>query len=98
MLAAATLDQVRAHLVRMKGFDNEGVTARLAGDNMKARERQALAKDVLEEIDKLIEPPLRWQEEAETEGRARPAEYVELAKVYGEVMALAEMVRMGGGK
>jgi predicted metalloprotease len=97
-LTAETLEKVRSEYAKMKTYYNEGSTARTAGDNQKAREQQALAKTVLDGIDAMIEPPLRWQEEAEMEGWAQPAEYVELAKLYNDVMTLAKKVRMGGGK
>lgn len=97
-LTADTLGKVRSEYDKMKAYYNEGSTARTAGDNAKAREQQALAKGVLDRIDAMIEPPLRWQEEADMEGWAQPAEYVELAKLYNDVMTLAKKVRMGGGK
>lgn len=97
VLTADTLQKARDLETKMKGFYNEGSVARTAGDNAKAREKQALAKGVLEEIDKLLETPLLWQEEAEMGDWAQPAEYIELAKVHGSIMKLAKMVRMGGG-
>lgn len=83
---------------QMEAHYNDGSKARTAGDNAAAREHQAKAKDMLDQIDKLIEPQLLWQEEAEMGGWAQPAEYVALAKLYGSVSKLAKMVRMGGGK
>lgn len=97
-LTADTLGQVRAKYEAMKGFYNEGSKARTDGDNATARDKQAKAKDVLDEIDAMLKAPLLWQEEAEMEGWSQPAEYVEMAKLYGDVMSLAKKVRMGGGK
>lgn len=97
VLTAETLQQVRDLETKMKGFYNEGSAARTAGDNAKAREKQGLAKGVLGEIDKLLQAQLLWQEEAQMGDWAQPAEYIELEKVYGSVMKLAKMVRMGGG-
>ncbi len=97
-LTAETLAKVRVEYDKMKGFYNEGSTARTAGDNTKARERQALAKEVLDGINAMVVAPLGWQEEAEMEGWTQSAEYVEFAKLYNDVMTLAKKVRMGGGK
>lgn len=96
-LTAETLQQARDLETKMKGFYNEGSAARTAGDNAKAREKQGLAKGVLGEIDKLLQAQLLWQEEAQMGDWAQPAEYIELEKVYGSIMKLAKMVRMGGG-
>jgi len=97
-LTQETLAKVEEMLRTMKAFYNEGATARQAGDNTKARDKMAQAKDVLEQIDKLLAEPLLWQEEAQMDNWAQPAEYISLEKVYGDVMKLAKMVRMGGGK
>ena len=97
-LSADTLAQVVTLYNQMGTHYNDGVKARTAGDNATAREHQGKAVDVLQQIDKLLEAPLLWQEEAEMEGWAQPAEYVQMAKEYGKVMSLAKSVRMGGGK
>lgn len=97
-LTTATLGKVDELYAQMKAYYNEGSKARQAGDNATAREHQAKAVDVLDQIDNLIEAPLLWQEEAEMKGWAQSAEYVQLAKTYGLVMKLAKQVRMGGGK
>lgn len=97
-LSADTLAQVVTLYNQMGTHFNAGVTARTAGDNATAREHQGKAVDVLQQIDKLLEAPLLWQEEAEMEGWAQPAEYVQMAKEYGKVMGLAKKVRMSGGK
>ncbi len=98
VLTAETLGKVTQLFNEMKAHYNDGSNARTAGDNAAAREHQAKAVDVLDQIDKLIEAPLLWQEEAEMEGWAQSAEYVQLATTYGKVMKLAKQVRMGGGK
>lgn len=97
-LTTETLSKVTQLYEQMKTHYNDGSNARTKGDNAAARDHQAKAVDVLDQIDKLIEAPLLWQEEAEMEGWAQSAEYVQLAKTYGLVMKLAKQVRMGGGK
>ena len=97
-LTQETLAQVSELNRQMKALYNEGVTARKDGDNQKARDKQAQAKDVLEQIDRLLQPALLWQEKAQEGDWSQPAEYVTLERIYGDVMKLANMVRKGGGK
>jgi hypothetical protein len=96
-LTEAVLQQARDLLASAKSFCNEGITARNAGDNGKARERQALAKDKIDALKKLVEAASLWQEEAQMENWAQPAEYMTLEKLLGELGPLEKRVRMGGG-
>lgn len=97
-LTAAMLAEARALEAKMKDFYNEGSAARTAGDNQKAREKQASAKEVYDQIEKLLMPALLWQEDADLNDWAQPAEFVELGKLWGSIAKLNKMVRMGGGK
>jgi hypothetical protein len=96
-LTQDTLTKVRDLLDEAKKLSNEGVTARNGGDNQKARDLQSAAKDKLEALQKLIQAPLLWQEEAQMGDWAQPAEYVTLENLYAEVGKLEKRVRMGGG-
>jgi hypothetical protein len=96
-LTQDTLTKVRDLLDEAKKLSNEGVTARNAGDNQKARDLQSAAKDKLETLQKMIQAPLLWQEEAQMGDWAQPAEYVTLENLYAEVGKLEKRVRMGGG-
>jgi hypothetical protein len=98
VLSAATLGQARELEAKMKSYYNEGVNARTSGDNAMARDKQALAKQTYDEIEKLLQPALLWQEKADLNDWAQPAEFVELARFYNGVAALNKRVRMGGGK
>ncbi|HEX5050862.1 MAG TPA: hypothetical protein VFZ65_03740 [Planctomycetota bacterium] len=96
-LTAEMLEQVRSSRKVAEGLYNEGVTARTAGDNATARDKQTQAKAALEKLESMLEAPLRWQEEAQLGGWAQPAEYVSLEKEYGAVMNLTNRIRKGGG-
>ena len=96
-LTQDTLTKVRDLLEEAKKLSNEGVSARTAGDNQMAREKQSAAKDKLETLQKMIQAPLLWQEEAQMGDWAQPAEYVTLENLYAEVGKLEKRVRMGGG-
>ncbi|MBL8750144.1 MAG: hypothetical protein JNK78_13345 [Planctomycetes bacterium] len=96
-LTEATLQQARDLLATAKTLCNEGITARTAGDNTKARERQSLAKTKIDELKKLVAAASLWQEEAQLENWAQPAEYMTLEKLLGELGPLEKRVRMGGG-
>lgn len=97
-LTHETLSRLDEILAEAKTHYNEGVTKRLAGDNSGARAAQAKAKVLLEQWESLIEPQLRWQEEAEMEEWAQPAEYDLLTRKYAPFSRLQNMVRKGGGK
>jgi hypothetical protein len=96
-LAAATLQQVHDLLGEAKGISNEGVTLRVNGDNQQARDKQTAARDKIEAAKKLVATPLLWQEEADMEGWAMPAEYVTLTNLFGEMSRLEKKIRMNGG-
>lgn len=96
-LTEATLQEARDLLAAAKGLCNEGITARTAGDNSKARERQSAAKTKIDELKKLVAAASLWQEEAQLENWAQPAEYMTLEKLLGELGPLEKRVRMGGG-
>jgi hypothetical protein len=97
-LTQQMLDEVRALTKAASVLYNEGVTARTAGDNTTARDKQASAKDTLERLDVMLKAQLLWQEEAQMEEWAQPAEYVTLEREYGAAMNLTKKIRMGGGK
>ncbi len=97
-LSHDTLDKLDDLLAEAKTFYNEGVRARNATEHQKAREAQSKAKAKLDAWEKLVEPQLRWQEEAEMEDWAQPAEYDLLTRRYPTFSKLQKMVRMGGGK
>jgi hypothetical protein len=96
-LTQATLDQIKALTEKAKGLYNEGVTARNGGDNTAARSKQSAAKDCLDEQKKLVETQLLWQEEAQMENWAQPAEYIALEKLYAEASKLEKSIKMAGG-
>lgn len=89
------LDEI---LADAKKHYNEGVTRRNAGDNTGAREAQAKAKTLLDQWENLIRGALDWQEEADMDDWAQPAEYEILTRKYTSFSSLQKMVRMGGGK
>ena len=96
-LPEATLQRGAELLAEAKALSNEGVKARAAGDNQRAREQQSLAKDKIDEILKMLEAPALWQEEADMNDWAQPAEYVALQRLYGEISTLRNRVRKSGG-
>jgi hypothetical protein len=96
-LTVATLEQAHALLNEAKELNNEGVRLRTAGKNQEARDAQSQAKDKIDAIKQLVAKPSEWQELADMEGWAQPAEYVALEKLYGEVAKIEKRIRMGGG-
>lgn len=96
-LTSDTLQQARTLLDAAKSSCNEGVKARTAGDNSKARELQSAAKAKIDEMQRLLKPALDWQEEAQLDDWAQPAEYVTLERFYVEVAKVEKMIRMNGG-
>jgi hypothetical protein len=97
-LSTETLGKLDQLLAEAKTHYNDGVTKRTDGDNAGAREAQAKAKEVLEQWENLVKPQLQWQEEAEMEEWAQPAEYDLLTSKYAPFSSLQNMVRKGGGK
>ncbi|MCA8953461.1 MAG: hypothetical protein KDE27_28370 [Planctomycetes bacterium] len=97
-LSQETLTKLDELLAAAKVHYNAGVTARNAGNNAEARAEQAKAKEQLDQWEQLVEAQLRWQEEAEMEEWAQPAEYDLLTRRYPQFSKLQKSVRMGGGK
>jgi len=96
-LTAQMLQQSAELLAEAKALCNDGITARTAGDNQGARDKQSQAKDKIDAAKQLMTVPLGWQEEADLEGWAMPAEYGALEKLYGQLSSLEKRVRMSGG-
>jgi len=96
-LTQDTLQKAASLLDEAKTLFNDGVRLRTSGDNAGARTKQSTAKDKIDEVKSLLATPLRWQEEADLEGWAMPAEYGALGKLYGEVSSLENKVRKSGG-
>lgn len=96
-LTGEMLQQARALIDAATDSCNQGIKARSAGDNHKARELQSVAKAKLDELKKVLAKPLLWQEEAQFEDWAQPAEYMTLEKLFGEYAKLEKKVRMNGG-
>lgn len=96
-LTPQMLQQTADLLAEAKTLCNDGITARTAGDNQGARDKQSAAKDKIDAVKQLIAAPLGWQEEADLEGWAMPAEYSALEKLYGQLSSLEKRVRMSGG-
>lgn len=97
-LTREMIETVRARTAEASALYNEGVKARTAGDNAAARDKQAAAKAALDQINTQLADQLLWQEEAQLENWAQPAEYVTLEREYGKAMSLTKKIRMGGGK
>lgn len=96
-LTQDTLQKAASLLDEAKTLFNDGVRLRNSGDNAGARTKQSTAKDKIDEVKNMLATPLRWQEEADLEGWAMPAEYTALGKFYGDVSSLEKKVRMSGG-
>jgi hypothetical protein len=97
-LTAATLQELDALLLRIKTLRNESVTARAgSSDNQTARAKMGEAYKLCEEWQQKIDAPLRWQENAQMEDWAQPAEYVTLEKMFATFQKLNNEVRKGGG-
>ena len=58
----------------------------------------AAAKRKIDEAKLLLAAPSAWQEEADLEGWAMPAEYVTLANLYVRIAKYQKRIRMAGGK
>lgn len=96
-LTAETLQQARQLLQQAKGLCNEGITARVAGNNTEARTKQSAASDKIEALKAMTKTNWDWQEQAEFGEWAMPAEYVALGDIYTEVGTLENKIRKGGG-
>ncbi len=97
-LTQKMLQAAAAHIQAAKELNNEGVKLRNAGDNRGARAKQSEAKGKIDEAVQVLEAPAAWQEEADLEGWAMPAEYVTLSKLFGQIAKLEKRIRMSGGQ
>lgn len=96
-LTQDTLQKAASLLDEAKTLCNDGVRLRNSGDSTGASAKQSEAKVKIDAIKSLLAAPLRWQEEADLEGWAMPAEYTALGTFYGSVSSLEKKVRMSGG-
>ena len=92
------LQKANAMIDEAKELNNEGTKLRNAGDNRAARAKQSEAKRKIDEAKLLLAAPSAWQEEADLEGWAMPAEYVTLANLYVRIAKYQKRIRMAGGK
>lgn len=96
-LTAATVQKARDLLAEAKALSNEGVQARTAGNNELARQKQSAASDKCEAVKSMTATNWAWLEEAELESWTMPGEYVDLGKVYTDLLNLENRIRKGGG-
>jgi hypothetical protein len=97
-LTQATLQELSSLLDKVTTLRNESVTARAgSSDNQTARAKMSEAYDLLQQWQQKVDAPLRWQESAQMEDWAQPAEYVTLEKLYAKFQRLNNEVRRGGG-
>jgi len=97
-LTREMLQKANAMIDAAKALNNEGTRLRNAGDNRGARAKQSEAKRKLDEAIEYLAAPSAWQEEADLEGWAMPAEYVTLGNLYVRIAKYQKRIRMGGGK
>lgn len=97
-LTPATLQELDVLLGQIKALRNEAVTARQgSGDNQGARAKMSEAYKLCVQWQQKVDAPLRWQENAQMEDWAQPAEYVTLEKLFAGFQKLNNEVRKGGG-
>jgi hypothetical protein len=97
-LTQATLQELSNLLEQVKALRNEAVTARTgSADNAKARAKMAEAHKLLQQWQQMISAQLKWQETAQWEDWAQPAEYATLEKLFSTFSRLDNEVRKGGG-
>ncbi len=97
-LTAATLQELNDLLAKIKALRNESVTARTgSADNQTARAKMGEAKKLCERWISKVQVPLQWQEQAQMEDWAQPAEYTTLEQLYATYQRLDNEVRKGGG-
>ena len=97
-LSEATLQELNDLLSRIKALRNEAVQKRSGqGDTQGAKATMEQAHKLLEQWQQTVQPQLRWQENAQMEDWAQPAEYVALEKLFGVYQRLNNEVRKGGG-
>ena len=92
------LQKANALVDEAKALNNEGTRLRNAGENRAARAKQSEAKRKIDAALASIDAPSVWQEEADMEGWAMPAEYVTLGNLYVRIAKYQKLIRMGGGK
>ena len=97
-LTMEMLQRANAFVDEAKALNNEGTRLRNDGDNRAARAKQSEAKQKIDAAIAVIEAPSAWQEEADLEGWAMPAEYVSLENLFARIAKLQKRIRMGGGK
>ena len=97
-LTAEMLQKANALVDEAKALNNEGTRLRNAGENRAARAKQSEAKRKIDAALASIDAPSVWQEEADMEGWAMPAEYVTLGNLYVRIAKYQKRIRMGGGK
>jgi len=97
-LTQEMLQEAAARIQEAKELNNEGVTLRNKGDNRGARDKQSQAKDKIDAAVAVLDAPAAWQEEADLEGWAMPAEYVTLSNLFGQIAKLQKRIRMSGGQ
>jgi hypothetical protein len=97
-LPASTLQELSDLLGRIKALRNESVDARTSrADVQTARDKMGEAKQLCEQWLGKIQPQLSWQEEAQMDNWAQPAEYATLERLYQTYQRLENEVRRGGG-
>lgn len=97
-LTQDTLQQLSSMLDKAKALRNEAVTARTgSSDTATARAKMGEAHKLLQQWELLVSAQLRWQESAQMEEWAQPAEYVTLEKLFATFQRLNNEVRKGGG-
>lgn len=96
-LTTATLQELSELVRQITDLRNESVQKRTNGDNMGARAKMSEAKKFCEQLVAKVSAQLQWQEQAQMEDWAQPAEYVELERIYGKFQKLENEVRRGGG-
>lgn len=97
-LTEATLQELSDLLARIKTLRNESVSARTGGgDNQSARAKMGEAKLLCEQWIQKCKAPLQWQEQAQMDDWAQPAEYATLEHLYASYQRLENEVRRGGG-
>lgn len=97
-LTAETLAKMRDQYAAAKVLGDEGIRLRKEGKNKECGAKMSEAKRKIDAIKAMVEPQLRWQEEADFGDWAQPGEYVTMANIYAKLARLEKTVRMNGGK
>ena len=96
-LTAEMLGKAVALLDEAKTLCNDGVKARSAGNNEEARTKQSAAVDKIEAAKVSLQEQAKWQEDADLDDWAMPAEYIALGNLWTELTTLEKKARMSGG-